>query len=335
MMKINNNYIIELIKNLKDPTTSLPLGQSKNISNIKIVLKNIKITIETSPDVPNLTLNCFKQDIIEKLQNNKDLCEHKIEIIFSNEKFKKETKSFKNVFAIYSAKGGVGKSTITFTIAKYLSELGVKVGIIDADIHGPSINEFFNTTTQKINTKNNKIIPLEKDNIKYISMGNILEEKAPSMFRGPILLGSIKQFINEVEWSDIDVLLVDTPPGTGDVLMTIASELHIDGVINITTPNNLSTADVSRGVNAFNKLGIKNIGLIINMAYFVCNNCTEKHFIFNNLTDKEIENITGQNIIAKLPLMQEININNDFYNNKILKSNYKKIIQKIIQKIKK
>lgn len=179
----------------------------------------------------------------------------------------------KHIIAISSGKGGVGKSTVTSHLAIALAKKGAKVGLMDADIYGPSIPRMFGILNQAppVNS-NNKIEPIERYNVKIMSMGLLVEDNQALIWRGPMLFKAIEQFVRDVNWGELDYLLVDLPPGTGDVQLTLCQKVPMSAAITVSTPQNIALIDVTRSVDMFKKLNIPMFGLIENMSYFLAPN---------------------------------------------------------------
>ena len=174
----------------------------------------------------------------------------------------------KFTIAISSAKGGVGKSTFATNFALALKKTGCKVGLLDADIYGPSLPKLF-SINEKPKSEEGKLIPISKFDIQCISIGFLTDEQTPMIWRGPMVTSAIKTFTQKVDWRDLDFIIVDMPPGTGDTQLTFAQEIKIDGAIIISTPQEIALQDVKRGIRMFDKLGTKIIGLVDNMSYFI------------------------------------------------------------------
>lgn len=176
----------------------------------------------------------------------------------------------KHILVIGSGKGGVGKSTVALNLAVALSKSGLKTGILDGDVYGPSLPRLTGTIHLKPELgKDNKLIPLRRYGINLISMGNLVQEESPLVWRGPMLFKAIEQFFKDVHWGELDVLLIDLPPGTGDVALTIAQKVPVSGGIVVSTPQNLSLTDSRKALNMFAQIEIPVIGLVENMSYYV------------------------------------------------------------------
>tara|TARA_Y100001970_G_scaffold236686_1_gene296627 strand:+ start:246 stop:1064 length:819 start_codon:yes stop_codon:yes gene_type:complete len=181
---------------------------------------------------------------------------------------KNPIKGTKFTIAISSAKGGVGKSTFASNIALALKQIGCKVGILDADIYGPSLPKLF-SINKKPESDGKTLIPINKYEVQCMSIGFLTDEQTPMIWRGPMVTSAIKTFTQKVSWKDLDFIIVDMPPGTGDTQLTFSQEINMDGVIIVSTPQELALQDVKRGIKMFDKLGVKIIGLIDNMSHFI------------------------------------------------------------------
>ena len=186
----------------------------------------------------------------------------------------------KFTIAISSAKGGVGKSTFATNFALALKKTGCKVGLLDADVYGPSLPKLF-SINEKPKSEEGKLIPINKFDIQCISIGFLTEEETPMIWRGPMVTSAIKTFAQKVYWKNLDFIIVDMPPGTGDTQLTFAQEIQIDGAIIISTPQEIALQDVKRGIRMFDKLNTKIIGLVDNMSHFIGDD-GKKYEIFGN-----------------------------------------------------
>jgi ATP-binding protein involved in chromosome partitioning len=181
---------------------------------------------------------------------------------------KNPIKGTKFAVMISSAKGGVGKSTFSINLLFALQKLGYKVGLLDADIHGPSLPKMIGLNERPKTNDDKFLLPLEKYGAQFMSLGFLVDEKTPMIWRGPMVAGTIKTLAEKVLWKDLDFLIIDMPPGTGDTQLTFAQDVKIDGAIIISTPQELALMDVTRGIQMFNKVKIKILGLVENMSFF-------------------------------------------------------------------
>src|SRR5712691_6012711 len=216
----------------------------------------------------------------------------------------------KNVIAVGAGKGGVGKTTVAVNLAIALAKCGGKVGIIDADLYGPNVPIMLGIKTQ-LTTDGQKIVPAEKYGLQVISMGFLTTDDAPIIWRGPMLHGALQQFFREVRWVDLDYLVVDMPPGTGDIALSLSQTVPVAGAIVVTTPQQVSLADSRRAVAMYKKLNIPTLGIIENMSYFVCTNCAHEADIFGHGGGERMAADLGIPFLGRIPIYQPIREGSD------------------------
>ena len=218
-----------------------------------------------------------------------------------------EHSSVKKVIAVMSGKGGVGKSLVTSMLAADTMREGFRTAVLDADITGPSVPKAFGVHEKAYATEYG-IMPLKsRTGIELMSINFLLEEEtAPVVWRGPIIAGTVKQFWTDVVWEDIDYMFIDMPPGTGDVPLTVMQSLPIDGIVVVTTPQDLVSLIVEKAVNMANMLNVPIIGIVENMSYYKCPNCGEKHEIFGRSHAEELAKKFGIPNVARLPIDQKL-----------------------------
>jgi ATP-binding protein involved in chromosome partitioning len=216
----------------------------------------------------------------------------------------------KNVIAVGAGKGGVGKTTVAVNLALALAKCGGKVGMIDGDIYGPNVPIMLGMKTELI-TDGQKIVPAEKYGLQVISMGFLTKDDAPIIWRGPMLHGALQQFFRDARWKDLDYLIVDMPPGTGDVALSLSQTVPVAGSIVVTTPQQVSLADTRRAVAMYKKLNIPPIGLIENMSYFACPNCAHESDIFGHGGGERLAEELGIPFLGRLPIYQPIREGSD------------------------
>lgn len=187
----------------------------------------------------------------------------------------------KNIIAIASGKGGVGKSTVSVSLAVALARTGARVGLLDTDIYGPSIPIMMGIT-EKPEIRGEKLIPIVKYGVSLMSIGFMIAEDTPLIWRGPMVMKAVEQLLTDVEWGNLDYLLMDLPPGTGDVQLTLAQKVPLTGVVIVTTPQDVALLDVVRGISMFRKLNVPILGVIENMSFFRCPHCGERSDIFSH-----------------------------------------------------
>ena len=218
-----------------------------------------------------------------------------------------EMSHIKKVIGVVSGKGGVGKSLVTSMLAVEAQRRGFKSAILDADITGPSIPKAFGIK-QKAGSTGDALLPvITKTGIKIMSVNLLLEDETqPVVWRGPVIAGVVKQFWNEVIWDDVDYMFVDMPPGTGDVPLTVYQSIRLDGIIVVTSPQELVGMIVAKAVNMAKLMDIPILGIVENMSYFLCPNCGEKHEVFGPSKADEVAKEFGTEVLAKLPFDREL-----------------------------
>ena len=223
---------------------------------------------------------------------------------------KNKINGVKKIIAISSGKGGVGKSTIAVNLAITLKNLKYNVGILDADIYGPSIPKMMGILEKPKSEDGVNLIPIKKFNIQCMSIGFMVSEDTPMIWRGPMVASTIKTFTGKVLWDNIDFLIIDMPPGTGDALLTFSQEIDIDGAVIITTPQDIAIIDVKRGIEMFKKTNVKILGIIENMTSFTSDDGIE-HFIFGKDGGKNIAERFDIELLGQIPIEIKIRENSD------------------------
>ena len=206
---------------------------------------------------------------------------------------------------VSSAKGGVGKSTIAVNLAFALQKFGLKIGLLDADVYGPSLPRLLNLKEKPKSEDNKSIIPLEKLGAQCMSMGLLIDEQTPMMWRGPMVISAIKTMTQKVVWKNRDVIIIDMPPGTGDTQLTFVQEIKIDGAIIVSTPQDLALLDVKRGIQMFEKTGVKILGLIDNMSFFIGDD-GKKYKIFGEGGVEKTAKEFNKKFLGHLPLSPDL-----------------------------
>ena len=216
----------------------------------------------------------------------------------------------KFVLLVSSAKGGVGKSTIAINLAFALQNLGLKIGILDADVYGPSLPKLINLNEKPKSEDGKAMIPLEKYDAQCMSMGFLVEEQTPMIWRGPMVISAIKTMTQNVLWKNRDIIIVDMPPGTGDTQLTFAQQVKVDGTVIVSTPQDLALQDVKRGIQMFDKTGVKILGLIDNMSYFKGDDGKD-YKIFGESGVKKTAKEFNKEFLGHLPIHQDLRASAD------------------------
>lgn len=217
----------------------------------------------------------------------------------------------KNVIAVGAGKGGVGKTTVAVNLALALARCGSRVGILDGDMYGPNVPIMLGLQQTQLATDGKQIVPAEKYGLQIVSMGFLTGDDAPVIWRGPMLHGAIQQFFRDVAWKNLDYLIVDMPPGTGDVALSLSQTVPVAGSILVTTPQQVSLADTRRAVRMYEKLNIKPIGLVENMSYYACPNCQHEADIFGYGGGEALAGAMEVPFLGRLPVYQPIREGSD------------------------
>ena len=310
-------------------------GFNRDIVSFGMV-KNISLN-ENTVDI-SLQINSENTDLLNQLSSQiknkfKSLGENNVNIIIQkppnqpvqstgkqNPVNQQSIPGVKHIIAIASGKGGVGKSTVSINIAAALSK-NYKVGVLDLDIYGPSLPMLVDLHGQPEMTAEKKLIPLEKFNMRLMSFGFINSENAPAVWRGPMVSRMTQQFFNDVEWGELDYLILDLPPGTGDIQLTLVQKLALTGAVMVTTPQELALLDVKKGADMFGKVNTPVMGVIENMTHFLCPHCNESSRIFPGNGGEEESRRLGVPLLGQIYLSPEIARSADSGNPYVL--NYK------------
>jgi ATP-binding protein involved in chromosome partitioning len=218
-----------------------------------------------------------------------------------SKKLKLPISGVKKIIAVSSAKGGVGKSTIAVNLAIALKKLNYKVGILDADIYGPSIPQMLGISEKPKSEDGKNLIPISKYGLQCMSIGFLVDQDTAMIWRGPMVISAIKTFTSSVVWDNLDYLVIDLPPGTGDALLTFSQEILIDGVVVVSTPQEIALLDANRGIKMFQKMGVNILGIIENMSSFTSEDGKE-HFIFGKDGAKNMSENLNINLLGVVPI---------------------------------
>ncbi|WP_461486382.1 Mrp/NBP35 family ATP-binding protein [Pedobacter sp.] len=315
-MTITEEKVLAALSHVEDPDLKKDLVTLKMIKDVKIEDKKVSFTLElTTPACPMKDM--LKNACINAVKHFVDAAAE-IDITITSRVTKpmdiSQLKAIKNIILISSGKGGVGKSTVASNLAVTLAADGAKVGLIDADIYGPSVPIMFDLVGAKPSAKETAdgktlILPIEKYGIKLLSLGFFSDPDQPVPWRGPMASNAIKQLFNDADWGELDYLLVDLPPGTGDIHITISQSFPIAGAVIVTTPQQVALADTRKGLMMFGMQGINIpvLGVIENMAYFTPEELPDnKYFIFGKDGGKELAQRFEVPFLGEIPLVQSI-----------------------------
>lgn len=217
----------------------------------------------------------------------------------------------KHVVAVASGKGGVGKSTTAVNLALALVAEGAQVGILDADIYGPSLPELLGVAGQRPKTENQSMLPIEQHGLKIMSMGFLVTDKTPMVWRGPMAAGALQQMLGQTQWGELDYLIVDMPPGTGDIQLTLSQKVPLSGAVIVTTPQDIALLDAQKGIEMFQKVKVPVLGVVENMSTHVCTNCGHEEAIFGDGGGQAIAQSYRTALLGSLPLALSIREDSD------------------------
>jgi len=215
------------------------------------------------------------------------------------------------VIAVSSAKGGVGKSTVATNLACAFSSLGLRTGLLDADVHGPSLPILMGTDERPTAAGGNRFHPVMRYGVKCVSMGFFLEESSPVIWRGPMVAGLLQQFLRDCEWGALDVLVIDLPPGTGDAQLTLAQQVPLAGAVVVTTPQEVAVRDVVRGIRMFAQVQVPLLGIVENMSHFRCPACGAEEALFGQGGGQRIAEEAGLPLLARVPVVPAVRVHGD------------------------
>ena len=305
-MSVTVEAVQEALKGLVDPNTKIDFMTAKNVKNLKVddgnisldivlaypaksqfdsIRKSIINTIRELPGVKNVSVNVSSQIVAHAVQRGVKLLP-----------------GVKNIIAVASGKGGVGKSTTAVNLALALAAEGAQVGILDADIYGPSQPMMLGITGRPESIEENTIEPMEGHGLQASSIGFLIEEDAPMVWRGPMVTSALEQLLRQTRWRDLDYLIVDMPPGTGDIQLTLSQKVPVTGALIVTTPQDIALLDARKGLKMFEKVGVPIIGIIENMSTYVCTKCGNEEHIFGSGGGEKMCKEYSVDFLGALPL---------------------------------
>lgn len=314
-----------------------------NLAGIKISDKRVIIEYRNLAESPNITAE-MKQELRLLMP------EHKITVVFAEEQSmnlgvsaieKWQIHGVKKIIGVASGKGGVGKSTTAVNLALALANCGKRVALLDADIYGPSVPTMLGYEGSPLTSADGQYFqPFYEYGIASVSVGSLIDRNTPLIWRGAKACGAIEQLATQTNWGEIDIMVVDMPPGTGDILITLSQRVDFAGIVIVSTPQDIALIDAIKGVNMFKKTGTPILGIVENMSYFVCPHCGERADIFGHNGAKQTAESMGETFLGAVPLEPEIRFTSDA-GTPIVAANpdsphtavYEEIARKIIQRI--
>ena len=339
-MSIDKQRIVEALYTIHDPATGKDLIKAKMVENLVVEGNNVNFNLIlpslNSPHKSDLIFDCVAT--VKEIYPEAEVNVHLVAKTPESQESTNTVPQIKNIIAVASGKGGVGKSTVAVNLALGLKQLGFKVGLVDADLYGPSIPLMLGLKgerpkVQEINGEP-KIIPLMAYDLPVISIGFIIEPEQAVVLRGPRLAGIIKQFFNEVLWPDLDYLVVDLPPGTGDIQLTLVQTVSVTGAIMVTTPQEVAVADAVKAMNMFliPSVNVPILGVVENMSWFTPEDMPDrKYLLFGQGGGKKLAQMSNSMLLGQVPIVQGVREGGD--NGKPVVNDDQSIVKQAFMKI--
>jgi len=305
-MAIDKSQIETVLGGIVDPNMESDLVSSKAVKSIEQVGGNWKIVISLGYPAAGY-FDELRQQIVAALAELDGIGEVEVEVssqIKSHavQQNLKPLPGIKNIIAVASGKGGVGKSTTAVNLALALQAEGARVGILDADIYGPSVPRMLGCRGQPESTDGKSLEPMIGHGIQSMSIGYLVEEDTPMIWRGPMVTQALEQLLNDTHWNDIDYLIIDLPPGTGDTQLTLAQRIPVSGAVIVTTPQDIALLDARKGLKMFEKVEVPVLGIIENMSIHICSQCGHSEHIFGEGGGERMSAEHGVDLLGSLPL---------------------------------
>ncbi|MGH9410753.1 MAG: Mrp/NBP35 family ATP-binding protein [Vicinamibacterales bacterium] len=312
---VSENTVLDALRAVQDPDLHRDIVSLKFIKNLKIDRGRVSFTIElTTPACPvKDQMRDQARAVVAALPgvDSVDIqMTAQVRQATGSDLNKQPVPGVRNIIAVGAGKGGVGKTTVAVNLAIALTQAGSRVAMIDGDIYGPNVPIMLGIQT-KLGTDGRKIIPAEQYGLQLVSMAFLTEDDSAVIWRGPMLHGVIQQFFREVAWKDVDYLIVDLPPGTGDVALSLSQNVPVAGAVAVTTPQTVSLADTRRAIRMYEKLNVPALGLIENMSHFVCASCGTESDIFGKGGGESLARDMNVPFLGRIPIYQPIRIGGD------------------------
>jgi ATP-binding protein involved in chromosome partitioning len=312
---VSEAAVLDALTAVRDPDLNRDIVSLKFVKNVRIDGGRVSFTIElTTPACPvKDQMRDQARAVVMQLPGVTSVdieMTAQVRSTVSAEMGKAPVDGVKNIIAVGAGKGGVGKTTVAVNLAIALSQCGGRVAMIDGDIYGPNVPIMLGINTQLV-TDGSKILPAEQYGIQLVSMAFLTNDDAPVIWRGPMLHGVIQQFFREVRWTDIDYLVVDLPPGTGDVALSLSQTVPVAGAVVVTTPQTVSVADTRRAVRMYQKLNVPTLGLVENMSHFICPSCQHESDVFGKGGGESLASELAVPFLGRIPIYEPIRIGGD------------------------
>ncbi|MCH8273478.1 MAG: Mrp/NBP35 family ATP-binding protein [Armatimonadetes bacterium] len=313
MPKVTEQHVLDALRKVIDPDLHRDIVSLKFVKDVKIsdgaVAFIVELTTPACPVKEQLQQQC--RDVVMALDGVQEVNVEMTARVRKSMSAADIIPDVRNVIAVASGKGGVGKSTVAVNLAVALSQTGARVGLMDADVYGPTVPLLMGCGDEKPLTESGKLIPLERHGIKLMSLGFLLEKGQAVLWRGPLVAGTVKQLLADVLWGELDYLVVDLPPGTGDAPMTLAQLVPLTGVVIVATPHDVAANIAGKSVALFTRLNTPILGVVENMSGFLCPHCGEETRIFAGLSGEELARQYEVPFLGSIPLDPAISASGD------------------------
>ena len=308
--------ILDALRAVRDPDLNRDIVTLKFVKNLRIDRGAVAFTIElTTPACPvKDQMRDQARDLVSRIPGVTAVdieMTAQVRAAVTSDMSKAPVPGVKNIIAVGAGKGGVGKTTVAVNLAIALSQAGGRVAMVDGDVYGPNVPLMLGVKTQLMSDERGKIIPAEQFGIQLVSMAFLTSDDAPVIWRGPMLHGVIQQFFREVVWDNVDYLIVDMPPGTGDIALSLSQSVPVAGSVVVTTPQTVSVVDTRRAIRMYQKLNVPTLGLIENMSHFVCPDCRHESDIFGKGGGEALATELSVPFLGRVPIYEPIRIGGD------------------------
>ncbi len=303
---LSESAVLEVLRTVNDPDLGRDIVSLGFVKDLRIDGGAVSFKVElTTPACP--MKEHLKAECLEKVRQVPGVKDVSVEMTARVRGARPEDQQIflpgvKNILAVASGKGGVGKSTVAINLAISLQKTGAQVGLLDADVYGPSMAIMFGIRAQPEVNEERKIVPVKSQGVKVLSMGLLSEGDRPVIWRGPMVHGVLQQLLRDGDWGDLDYLVIDLPPGTGDAQLSITQLIPITGAVIVTTPQDISLIDARKGLRMFQELRVPVLGIIENMSYFVCSGCGQRHEIFGHGGGRSTAKELGVPFLGEIPI---------------------------------
>ena len=305
-MSISDTQVQEALKTLIDPNTGKDFVAGRSVRQLKVAGNDVSLVIELGYPAQS-QLEPIRAQVTDKLKTLPGIGQVTVQVqakivAHAVQKGLKRIDGVRNIIAVASGKGGVGKSTTAVNLALALQAEGARVGLLDADIYGPSQPTMLGVAGQPESPDGKSMLPMKAHGLQVMSIGFLIDQETPMVWRGPMVTQALQQLLNDTRWDDLDYLVIDLPPGTGDTQLTLAQKVPVTGAVIVTTPQDIALLDARKGLKMFEKVGIPILGIVENMSTHVCSKCGHEEHIFGTGGAERMAQTCEVEVLGHLPL---------------------------------